>query len=236
MEGGVLTRTAQNLRSKDTCQTLRSFLKCIGLIVFLFSSPASAQEQEAAAAQQVTLPPPAQPAQPTAPVSTYTINPGDEIEIYVWGEERLQRVLHVLPDGTVAFPLVGQLRVAGEYPQTVERLVAERLRDQYRGDVPVVTVSVRNPAGLQFSVIGKVRAPGSFTASRYINLLDALSVAGGPAEFANLDSVLVIRRDGDQLTATRARLAALFRSGATTEDVRRANIIPIEPGDTVIVP
>lgn len=173
----------------------------------------------------------------TAPSqASYAINTGDEVEIYVWGEERLQRVLRVLPDGTIAFPLVGQLKVQGLLPRDVERLVGERLKGQYRGDVPNVTVSVRNPAGLQFSVVGKVRSPGSFTPGRYANVLDAVSLAGGPAEFANMDNVVIIRRQGDRLVSLRARLSALFRSGVSASDLDRANVVPLAPGDIVIVP
>lgn len=176
------------------------------------------------------------PRQPTPAVSAYQINAGDELEIYVWGEERLQRVLRVLPDGTIAFPLVGQLKVSGRFPQDVEMMVSERLRDQYRGEVPFVTVSVSNPAGMQFSVMGKVRSPGAYTAGRYVTVLDALSLAGGPAEFANLDNVLIItQREGGPVT-TNARLGALFRPGANAADLRRAGITQLLPGDVVIVP
>ena len=42
--------------------------------------------------------------------------PGDEIEVMVWGDERLQRDVLVLPDGTFAFPLVGQVLAAGRLP------------------------------------------------------------------------------------------------------------------------
>ena len=46
---------------------------------------------------------------PSAPLKAYRINPGDEIEVYVWGDERLQRALKVLPDGSISFPLGDQL-------------------------------------------------------------------------------------------------------------------------------
>lgn len=173
------------------------------------------------------------PAASNATAANYTINTSDEIEIYVWGEERLQRVLRVLPDGTIAFPLVGQLRVQGLLPADVERLVSERLKTQYRGEVPNVTVSIRNPSGLQFSVMGKVRAPGAFTPGRYITVLDAISLAGGPAEFANMDNVAIIRRENGKLTTLRVKLASVFRGG---DDVSRANVIPLVAGDIVIVP
>lgn len=168
--------------------------------------------------------------------SSYTINTGDELEIYVWGEERLQRVLHVLPDGTIAFPLVGQLKVQGLLPQAVEKLVAERLKSQYKGDVPNVTVTVRAAAGLSFSVVGKVRSPGSFTPGRYINVLDAVSLAGGPAEFANLDGVSIIRHQGSQLITLKVKLGSLFRGGTGAGVLDKTNIVPLVAGDIVVVP
>ena len=168
--------------------------------------------------------------------SAYRINPGDELEIYVWGEERLQRTVRVLPDGTIAFPLAGQIVAQGFEPQVLQGIISERLKGQYRGPVPEVTVSVRAPAGMQFSVMGRVKAPGTFTPGRYVNVLEALSMAGGPSEFANLDNVLVIRKVGDQLTTFRVRVGTLFRSGADSGDVERGNIRRIETGDTVIVP
>lgn len=192
--------------------------------------------QAQAPAQPATAQQPASTAQPTPAVSTYRINAGDELEIYVWGEERLQRQLRVLPDGTIAFPLVGQLRVAGQMPQEVERMVSDRLREQYRGDVPFVTVSVRAATGMRFSVLGKVKSPGIFDATRYVNVLEALSQAGGPDEFANLDSITVIRGNGPNAQAFRVRMSQLFRGGVETRDVQAANLIQIAPGDVIIVP
>lgn len=188
--------------------------------------PAAAQSQAAPTA--VTT---AETGQPSA----YRINSGDTLEIYVWGEERLQRTVNVLPDGTVAFPLVGQIRAQGMLPQQLEAQIRAGLRDQYRGEVPQVTVSVA-PTGLQFSVMGRVRAPGSFQPGRYVNVLEALSLAGGPNEFADLDNVVIIRKAGDGVRTLRVRMAPLFRSGVSTTDVQRANLIRLESGDTVIVP
>lgn len=189
------------------------------------AGPAIAQRSNNAAAM-------AQVRQPTPP---YRINAGDDLEIYVWGEERLQRTVRVLPDGTFAFPLVGQVMAQGKLPLDLEKIISDRLKDQYRGQVPQVTVSVKSPNGTQFAVMGRVKSPGNFTPSRYVTLLDALSLAGGPAEFANLDAILIIRKDGDQLRTMRVRLAQLFKSGAGDDDVQRG-ALRIEPGDTIIVP
>ncbi len=165
----------------------------------------------------------------------YRISPGDELEIYVWGEERLQRSVRVLPDGTIAFPLIGQIVVHGMLLKELENYFSDSLRSQYRGQVPQVTISIRNPAGLQFAVMGKVRSPGSFSPGRYINILDAMSLAGGPAEFANLDNILIIRKSGDGVTSMRVRLGSLFKSGAAG-NVDMSSIAKIQTGDTIIVP
>lgn len=204
-----------------------ALLAALGAVPALAQAPASAP---------APAPGQAQPAQAASAQATYTINPGDELEIYVWGEERLQRMLRVLPDGTIAFPLVGQLRVQGLLLQDVERLVSERLKGQYRGEVPNVTASIRNPSGLLFSVMGKVRSPGAFTPGRNVTVLDAISLAGGPAEFANLDNVSIIRRQNGRTTTLRVKLAPVFRGGVSSGDVDRASIVPLVAGDIVIVP
>lgn len=217
----------------------RAFAGSAALIATLMTTPVAAQAP-AAPATPVAAPPAATAKTTPAPAplseATYKINISDEIEIYVWGEERLQRQLRVLPDGTVAFPLVGQIRVQGLLASDVERLVSERLKTQYRGEVPNVTVSVRNPSGMQFSVMGKVRSPGVLNPGRYLNVIDAISLAGGPAEFANMDNISIIRNQNGRLTTMRVKLGPVFRGGASAGDLDRATAVPLVPGDIVIVP
>ena len=189
-------------------------------VMALLAVPIAAQAQPAADAQATTA---------------YRINPGDQLQIYVWGEDRLQREVNVLPDGTIAFPLIGQMQVRGLLPGEVQERIREGLRDQYRGEVPQVTVSV-DPAGFQFFVIGKVNSPGTFQPGRYVNALEALSLAGGPTEFADLNNVVIIRKTDNGLRTIPLRMASIFRSGLDERDLERANLVRIESGDTVIVP
>ena len=175
-----------------------------------------------------------QASQPASAGVAYRINPGDELDVLVWGDERLQRSVRVLPDGTFAFPLVGQVVAAGRLPSELERIITAGLQPQYRGQVPQVTVSVKNPSGFQFSVVGKVKGPGTFTPGRYVNALEALSIAGGTTEFADLGNIRIIRKSGDELLTIRVRVVdALRGSGGRLN----ANDIPqILSGDTVVVP
>jgi len=174
------------------------------------------------------------PPSATVAGTPYRINPGDELEVLVWGDERLQRSVLVLPDGTFAFPLVGQVNAAGRLPSDIERVITAGLQPQYKGPVPQVTVSVKKPSGYQFSVVGKVRNPGTFTPGRYVNALEALAIAGGPAEFANTGGAKVIRKSGDQLFVVPVRLQDALRGD--TSQIGPNQVPRIESGDTLVVP
>jgi polysaccharide export outer membrane protein len=179
-----------------------------------------------ASAQQASRPAPAGVA--------YRINPGDELDVLVWGDERLQRSVRVLPDGTFAFPLVGQVLAAGRLPSELERIITAGLQPQYRGQVPQVTVSVKNPTGFQFSVVGKVKGPGTFTPGRYVNALEALSIAGGATEFADLGNIRIIRKSGDDLLTIRVRVVDALRGSGGR--LSTTDIPQILSGDTLVVP
>lgn len=203
---------------------MRSTVKTLLAATLLgtLSAPALAQNAAPAAA----------PAK--LPERPYTINPGDQIEVYVWGEERLQRSIRVLPDGTFAFPLVGRVNAMGMLPEQVETAISNGLASQYKGDPPQVTVSVVQPAGFIFSVVGRVKGPSTFTPGRYVNLVEAIAMAGGPDEFANLDNVTIIRKNTTELTSIKFRLGGAMK-GNLSEAAARA-IPQIQSGDTVIVP
>ncbi|WP_277980025.1 polysaccharide biosynthesis/export family protein [Sphingomonas phyllosphaerae] len=169
-----------------------------------------------------------------AALAAYRINPGDELDIFVWGEERLQRTVRVLPDGTFSFPLVGKVDALNALPSEIEARITKGLEGQYRTAVPQVTVSVKTPQGMQFSVLGKVRSPGSFNPGRYVNVLEALSFAGGPTEFASLGNVVILRKTPNGAQAVRVRLSDLMRG--STDNLSNDSLPLVRGGDTVIVP
>lgn len=203
-----------------------NFALALLLTIILAASAAGAADETAAS-------PPAPQQQVLRP---YTINPGDDIEVYVWGEDRLQRTIRILPDGTFSFPLVGKVYALGQSPSQIEDVITKGLASQYRGQVPQVTVSVRSPSGFQFTVAGKVKGPGTFSPGRYVNLIEALSYAGGPDEFASLDSITIIRKSGNNLVTIRAKISAAYKGGAAAREITANSIPQIESGDTVIVP
>ncbi|MDP6376432.1 MAG: polysaccharide biosynthesis/export family protein [Pseudomonadales bacterium] len=125
----------------------------------------------------------------------YRISPEDVLEISVWKEPDLQRKVVVRPDGGLSFPLAGDMRAAGLTPIELEANITEKLREY----IPeaVVTVSVVEIKGLRIYVTGKVRSPGQYVVGRYVDVLQALTMAGGLTTFADANDIRVIRREGD---------------------------------------
>ena len=194
-------------------------------------TPTSAELAAAAA----TSPMPAAPAASDIS-STYRVSPGDQLDIYVWGDERLQRGMMVLPDGTFAFPLAGTVKALGRTPNQIEAELSRLLAPQYKGVAPQVTVSVRQTTGMQVSVIGKVRSPGSFSPTRYVTLLDLLALCGGPTDFADVNNIVILRHDGNRTTVLRAKVGGMLKGRPSDNDLTGSGNPQLLAGDTVVVP
>jgi polysaccharide biosynthesis/export protein len=124
----------------------------------------------------------------------YVIGPGDQLNIEVWKDPSLTRPVSVLPDGKVAFPLVGEIMAAGKSVSQLRKEVEERL-SLFVKDA-VVTVEVRQVNSLQIYVLGSVKNPGRIALTSNIDVLQAISSAGGPGQFAKLSRIRIFRREG----------------------------------------
>ena len=164
---------------------------------------------------------------PSAPVA-YRLQPGDVVTVSVWKEEDLQREVLVRPDGALSFPLAGDLNVNG---RTVEELridLVERLK-RFVPD-PVVTVAVKSIGGNRVYVIGKVARPGEFPFSSPIDVMQALSLAGGATPFAQINDIVILRRDNT------GQRALPFRYGDVERGRNLQQNFLLKSGDTVVVP
>ena len=135
----------------------------------------------------------AEPTKDVANVATsYKIGPGDVLRISVWKEEGMEQEVLVKPDGGITFPLAGEIQAKG---LTTGELTAELKRKlkKYMPN-PVVTVSVLQAVSNKIYVVGKVTRPGEYNATHYMDVLQALSVAGGLTPFAESDEIKIIRR------------------------------------------
>lgn len=160
---------------------------------------------------------------------SYLINPGDVLSISVWREEGLQaEEVLVRPDGYVSFPLVGNLKAAGKSVSGVSQEMASGLT-KYIPD-PEVHIAVRALNGNVVYVIGKVNRPGAFPMGARVDVVQALSLAGGMTTYAAANKIRILRREGDQQTAIPFAYGDIEK-GESLEQ----NII-LQAGDVVVVP
>lgn len=158
----------------------------------------------------------------------YLLQPGDLLQVVVWKETDLQSEVLIRPDGGMSFALAGDMQAAGLTTDQLRAVVETRVRKLVPG--AVVTVSVKAPNGNRIFVIGKVNKPGDFALLRPIDVLQAISMAGGVTPFANTDRIRVLHRDGSHQSSHR------FRYDDVAKGRHLEQNILLQSGDTVIVP
>lgn len=159
----------------------------------------------------------------------YRLQPGDLVTISVWKEHDLQAEVLVRPDGGLSFPLAGEINAEGQTVREVRDLIAERLK-RYIPD-PVVTVAIKTIGGNEVYVLGKVSRPGGFPFSRPVDVMQALSLAGGATPFAALNQIVILRRDNHG-----GQRVLRFRYGDIARGKGLEQNVLLESGDTVVVP
>jgi polysaccharide export outer membrane protein len=161
-------------------------------------------------------------------VDAYRIGAEDMLEISVWKEDALKKEVLVRPDGGISFPLAGDLIAAGRTTEEVRADLAARL-EKYIPD-PVVSVSILKAANYKVYVIGRVNKPGDYATGRPIDVLQALSMAGGLTPFAADNDIHVLRKhDGSELSIP-------FNYTDIRHGVHLDQNIILKSGDVVVVP
>ncbi|MGH9535153.1 MAG: polysaccharide biosynthesis/export family protein [Terriglobales bacterium] len=169
------------------------------------------------------------PAPAASALPVYTIGPNDVLNIDVWHEKDLSVTLPVRPDGEISLPLIGQVRASGYTPLQFQQILAEKLSAYI--DHPRVTVVVKEVLSRTFNVLGKVIKPGTYSLDQPTTVIDALALAGGPAQFANTKKIYVLRykKDGSRWIYP-FNYPQVIRGHLPWENIR------LKPGDTVVVP
>lgn len=160
--------------------------------------------------------------------SPYRIQPGDVLSVSVWKESDLQSDVFVRPDGGLSFPLAGDIPAAGHSVEEVRAIIDKRLRKVISD--PEVTVSVKQIGGNLIYVVGKVNKPGNFALNGPIDVMQALSMAGGTTPFAALNDIRVIRHDATGQSSIPFRYHDIEKGRSLDQN------IVLHSGDTVVVP
>ena len=160
--------------------------------------------------------------------SSYQIGPGDVLSISVWKEEGMQLEVLVRPDGGITYPLAGEVQAGGLTTQALSAELVNKLKRYI--PAPNVTVSVLQSTSNKVYVIGKVARPGEFVATGYLDVLQALTMAGGLTPYADSDEIKIIRRTE---SGTKVRI---FDYDEVVSGERLDMNIILKAGDTVVVP
>lgn len=130
---------------------------------------------------------------PDEQTSVYRIGPGDEIYVLVADQTALSGTFTIGPDGGYVQPVVGNVSLNGLTPKEATQQLTARLAGILVR--PQVTVAVTKRRPIRVSVIGEVQRPGRFELPYDESILSALATAGGVTEFADPDSIYVVRRE-----------------------------------------
>jgi polysaccharide export outer membrane protein len=201
---------------------VRSILLSVLLGCLLVGTPAAAQ-----------IPTDTQPAPVLSQVagidpSTYRVGPEDVLEISVWREDTLKKQVLVRPDGGVSYPLIGEVQVAGKTVLEIREEIANRL-EKFISD-PAVTVAILRIGSQRIYVVGKVTKPGEFPVGRSVDVLQALSMAGGLTPFADSNEIRIMRREGDRQVVLPFEYSRVVRGQKLEQNIQ------LRAGDVVVVP
>ena len=190
------------------------------------SGAALAQKKPSIAAASPTAPGPAVAEQQLA---LEAVGPGDMVRVTVFRNPDLTTEARVTDQGTIVFPLIGEVQVAGLTPQQAGKLIGDRLSRGKFVVNPEVQLSIATVNSRQVSVLGNVNKPGRYpidTVNRRVT--DFVAAAGGMAA-AGSDIVTIVQVRNGKETKTDVDLASMFRNGNLGANMELA------PGDTIFV-
>jgi polysaccharide biosynthesis/export protein len=230
---------------------LTAFVSALVLVTAVALAPAAAGAQTHPPAQPGPTPG-AMPSTPTAPgpaaspatttlapvpalgalaplPSDYVIGAGDVLQVSVWKNDTLSRVVPVRPDGKISMPLLHDIQASG--------LTAMQLRDKIARSLgeflptPEVSVTLIEVRSLRVSVLGEVQKPGVLELRGRTTILEAIAMAGGFRDFASPSKITVIRM-GENGETKKIR----FNYNRAISNASEEPNLVLHSGDVIVVP
>ena len=167
----------------------------------------------------------------SATLRSYFVGPNDVLIVDVLGlEDVVAREIVVDANGRIAIPLAGSISAAGNTPEELAALIAERLRANYMRD-PRVSVNVKQMTSQIVTVDGQVIEPGTYPLLGDMTLTRAIASAKGMSEFAKIDDVVLLRTVAGQRYAGVYNVAAIRRGNYDDPRIYANDVVVV--GDSV---
>jgi len=195
---------------------------CAAIGTLLAAGGIEAQE---AAKSAPAGPRPAMQAAATADAG-YKIGPQDVLRVDVWKETEISRSVPVRPDGKISLPLLNDVQAAGLTAMELANTITEGLKKFINN--PQVTVTVSEINSRRVYVTGEVTRPGAYPLLPNMTALQALTSAGGFTQFSNLKKIYVLRNENGK------QVKHPFNYKSVLDG--KQDDIPLQPGDTIVVP
>jgi polysaccharide biosynthesis/export protein len=161
-----------------------------------------------------------------AVLAEYRIGNGDKLRIEVYKDEQLSQSVQVRPDGRITLPLVGDLDAADQTPVELRDTITTALKAYVTN--PTVTVIVVEATAAVAYVMGEVNRPGAVTLQGGpLTVLQALAMAGGFKDFADINNIRVLRRTPSGVQTITFNYKDAIKGGSP---------VYLRTGDTVVVP
>lgn len=158
----------------------------------------------------------------------YIIGAQDVLDISVWKEPEVSRVVPVRPDGKISLPLLNDVQAAGLTPSQLAAQITVSLKKYVTS--PQVTVIVTTINSQRIYIIGEVTRPGAFPMLPGMNVLQGLSSAGGFTQFAKTKGIYVLRMEGGKQQKYSVNYKDVVSGKHPEQD------IVLKAGDTIVVP
>lgn len=160
----------------------------------------------------------------------YLVGPEDVLEILVWKNAELSKVVTVRPDGKISLPLIGDIQAAGLTPNQLREAVVKRLKEYQEN--AVVSVIVQTINSYRIFVVGEVRSAGTYVLKNRTTVLQAISLAGGFTQFASKNKIVLIRQKS---YGTEEKIQIRFDDLVYGDEMSEKNLT-LKAGDTIFVP
>jgi len=155
----------------------------------------------------------------------YIISTNNILEISVYQEPDLSTTARVSPDGTINYPLLGNIKAAGLTVRELEKNITDLLAEDYLVN-PQVTVFVKEYANI--SIFGQVRGPGSYQMKEHLTLTQAIALTGGFNPAANTSKVKIIRTTGDEKETIEVNVDQILEKSAPDVEIKAYDTIMVE--------
>lgn len=160
----------------------------------------------------------------------YTIGPEDVLEITVWRNADLSKVVVVRPDGRVSLPLIGDVTAVGRTAVQLAEAIASKLKEFKEN--PQVSIVVKEVNSYSVYVLGEVSKPGKYPLKSKTTLLQAITLASGFTPAAARNKIVVFRfgENGEKDVKIKASYDDIILRDASPQNIH------LKPGDTIVVP